>query len=252
MKRRLWKVVAYIFIVLSVVFLYLYFSGGIQAIDSKYKNDAIRDVVVSDTEDPLKRVIDFKKLKSINKDVVGWVYVPDTKIDYPILIGSKDDTYINTNIEGKKNALGSIFSYANTKRDLSNGHVLLFGHNMRQEQMFGQLKKFVNSSDFRKSHKKFYIYTEEKTMELDIVSIFITDENSDFFTTGLELGTLDFINFTNNLMKRNRFSDTIWGNKKVKLSDNQVFSLVTCYGSPGTHDRLVVSGSVVKEKINID
>lgn len=252
MKRKVWRILAYGFIVLSVIFLYLYFSGGLHAVDSKYKNDAIRDVVVSETEDPLNRVIDFDKLKSINKDVVGWVYVPGTKIDYPILIGSKDDTYLNTDIEGKYNPLGSIFSYAKTKRDLSDGHVMLFGHNMRQQQMFGQLKKFVNDDEFRKNHKKFYVYTEKKTMEFDIISIFITDENNDFFTTGIELGTANFVNFVTKLLERNKFSDYSLQDSSFKLSDNQVFSLVTCYGSPGTPDRLVVSGSVIRERYIID
>lgn len=238
---------------LAGIFFYLYISGGLYAINSKYKNNSIKDMVVHETENPLDRKIDFKKLKEINSDVVGWIYIPNTKIDYPILIGSKDDTYLNTDIEKKRNSLGSIFSYAKTKRDLSDSNVFLFGHNMRQQQMFGELKKYINEDGFEENHNKFYVYTENKTMELDIVSIFTCNENDTIFSTGFELGTVEYLDYISNILERNKFSNYyLKKDKKLNLINNQLVSLVTCYGEQGTTERLVVSGSVVKEKYIID
>ena len=53
-------------------------------------------------EDPLKRVVDFKKLKERNSDVIGWLYIPDTTIDEPILKGKTNDTYLYSEIKRAK------------------------------------------------------------------------------------------------------------------------------------------------------
>lgn len=251
MKKGRWKVLVWILFVCSGVFLYLYYSDGLYAIDSKYKNKAIKDTTVIESEDPFDRRIDFEKLKNINEDVVAWVYVPGTTVDYPVLIGDTDDEYLYNDIERKYNPLGSIFSYCKTKKDLSDGHVILFGHNMRTYQMFGELKKFLNT-DYMKEHRKFYVYTERKTLEFDIFSIFSCNENDDFFSTGRELGTAEYVSFLSELISRNKYSDYDIGDSSVSLSDSQVFSLATCYGVAGTSERLVVNGIAVKEKYIIE
>ncbi|WWU63267.1 class B sortase [Clostridium baratii] len=252
MSSRKLKILICFLLCLAGIFFYLYISGGLHAINSKYKNDSIKDNVVYETDDPLNRKIDFEKLKGINNDIVGWLYVPGTKIDYPILIGDKDNTYLNKDIEKKYNQLGSIFSYAKTKRDLSDSNIFLFGHNMRQYQMFGELKKYINE-DFMKKHNKFYVYTERKTMELDIVSIFMCNENDNIFSTGFELGTVNYLDYISSILARNKFSDYyLRKDKNLNLVNNQLISLVTCYGEQGTTERLVVSGSVIKEKYIID
>lgn len=251
MKRKVYTVLSIIFLVLGGVFFYLYYNDGLYAIDSKYKNEAVRDIVVEETEDPLDRRIDFEKLKAINEDVVGWIYMPDSTIDYPILIGSEDETYLKKDIYKEYNPLGSIFSYSNTKKDLSDGHVMLFGHNMANNQMFGELRKFINSDEFKQEHRKFYIYLENKTLELDIASIFICSEDDIMFQIGRELGTSDYVEFVTSLLGRNKYFDYSLEGSKISITDSQIFSLVTCYGSEGTSERLVVNGGVVREKYYI-
>lgn len=247
MRKGSLRVIVWLLFICSGVFLYIYYSDGLYAIDSKYKNKAIKNTIVAEKENPFDRRINFDKLKSINKDVVGWVYIPGTTIDYPILIGSTDEEYLNKDIEGDYNPLGSIFSFSNTKRDLSDGHVILFGHNMRKFQMFGELRKFLNT-DYMKEHRKFYIYTERSTLEFDIFSIFSCDKDDDFFSTGRELGTAEFVSFLSEVVSRNSNSDYNIGSSSISLSDSQVFSLVTCNGSPGTSLRLTINGVLVREK----
>ena len=254
MKRRIIRVVAYLFLVVSGICLYLYWNDGLYAIDSKFKNKAIQDLIVSEStsEDPLDRKIDFEKLRGINEDVVGWLYIPGTTVDYPILIGSDDESYLYNDINKEYNPLGSIFSYANTSRDLSDGHVMLFGHNMASSQMFGQLKKFVRDESFMHNNRKFYVYLDTKVMEFDIFSIFTCNENDDFFSVGRELGTMDYVDFVTDVIKRNVYSDYVIEDSKISSTDSQVFSLVTCHGSQGTSERLVVNGAVVREKYYIN
>lgn len=249
MKKSRLKEIGCVLIVLSGVIFYLFYCNGIYAIDSRYKNKAVRDLTIYETEDPLNRKIDFEKLKASNKDIVAWVYIPGTTIDYPILIGSEDESYIRKDIHQGYNPLGSIFTYADMKKDLSDGCVMLFGHNIRKNQMFGELVKYTESTEYVKKNQKFYVYLGNKAMEFDIISIFICDEYDDLFTVGRELGTADYADFVTSLLQRNKFSDYVLENSKINTTDNQVFSLVTCYGdSRNTSERLVVNGSVVRER----
>lgn len=240
--------IGWLLLLLGVVFTYIYFSGGIYAIDSKYRNRAVSDLVVEGADDPFDRVIDFEKLRGINSDVVGWLYMPDSSVDYPILIGSEDEYYLDRNIYGDYSPLGSIFGFSDVSRDLSDGHVMLFGHNMASNQMFGDLKKFVRSDEFRDSHRKFYVYLDRKVMEFDIFSIFVCDENDSMFAKGRELGSMEYMDFVGDIINRDRYSGYSLEGSSIDISDSQVFSLVTCYGRAGSTERLVVNGAVVREK----
>lgn len=109
----------------------------------------------------IKDKIDWDKLNSINKDIVGWIEIPNTNINYPIL---KDENlyYLNHNYEGKTNRNGSIFIRNN---DLfESEEITIYGHNMKNGTMFATLAKYINK-DFLANNSKFYIYTKENTYE---------------------------------------------------------------------------------------
>lgn len=236
------NIVIVVSLVIGVLFLYMGFKEWRYSLDSKAKNDTIKEVAIEDTNNTINRKIDFDKLKSINKDIVGWIYIPDTSVDYPILIGDSDDEYLYKDIERNYNPLGCIFSYSNTNKNLSDSHIKLFGHNMREFQMFGELREFLKE-DYMKSHRKFYIYTENKALECDIASIF-TNDISDTFFSNTDTGS----QFLETLSNRNKYSDyDLKGNIK-NLSNSQVFSLITCHGVEGTPYRLILNGIVTKIK----
>ena len=93
------KIVASVLLVISIIFLFKGFTDWKYKISNKVNNNSIRELVTSkNEEDPLNRIIDFQKLKSINKDVVAWIYIPGTKVDYPILVGESDEEYLYKNI----------------------------------------------------------------------------------------------------------------------------------------------------------
>ncbi|MGN0027628.1 MAG: hypothetical protein ACI33I_11605, partial [Clostridium sp.] len=81
------NIIVLVSLVLGILFLYLGFKEYQYTLKSKYKNETIREMVINDSNDPLNRRIDFKKLKNENEDIVTWIYIPKTSIDYPIVIG---------------------------------------------------------------------------------------------------------------------------------------------------------------------
>lgn len=239
MRKRISVIVGIIFLLATIVFLYLAFNEAKYSIDTKEKNKAIREVVVTENENnPLNRKIDFHKLKNENKDIVAWIYIPGTTVDYPILIGDTNEEYLYKDLEGNYNPLGSLFSDA--KKDLSEDHIKIYGHNMREFQMFGELRNFLNK-EYMEQHEKFYIYTENKTMECDIFSIFICDIYDSFFNNNPGSDLVEVL--------ENKNVNSNYYTKNKDLSSGKVFNLVTCNGVEGTVERLVVNGIVTKQKI---
>ena len=241
------KIVASVLLVISIIFLFKGFIDWKYRITNKVNNDSIRELVTNENEeDPLNRIIDFQKLKSINKDVVAWIYIPGTKVDYPILVGESDEEYLYKNISKEHTPLGSLFGFSGT--NFTKGNTFIFGHNMASSQMFGELRKYIDK-DFLKEHRYLYIYTERKAMKCDIFSIFITNENDDIFNGEYELGTVEYVSLIEELNKRNKYSEYSLEESSINYSTSQIFNLITCYGAEGTTERLVVNGIVEEEKI---
>ena len=107
--------------------------------------------------------IDFKSLKSVNDDVVGWIYVgavPD--INYPVVHGEDNETYLHHTYEKNYNFAGTIFVDYENKGDFNDCNTIVYGHNMKNGSMFAQLKKFSSNSDTYEKSKYFWIFTPEK------------------------------------------------------------------------------------------
>ena len=127
--------------------------------------------------------IDFASLKSVNNDVVGWIYVeavPD--INYPIVHGKDNETYLHRTYEKNYNFAGTIFVDYENKGDFSDCNTIVYGHNMKNGSMFAQLKKFTQDEETYKKSKYFWIFTPEKNYRYEIISAYTTGVNSDTYT----------------------------------------------------------------------
>lgn len=211
------------------------------------KNEEIKSIAVQvpkneENNTPFNRKIDFNTLKNINPDIVGWLYIPGTVIDYPIMVGEKDETYLNKDYSGKYSKVGSVFSYSDTDVNLDS-HVVLFAHNMISGQMFGGLKKYKDSN-YGKEYLYAYIYTPERTKECQLVSVFGCHKTDKIFDINRENKEKEELtkDWLSSINKRSSYS--------LELPDasDQLFTLATCHGYSGTPNRLTVNFSVVKEK----
>lgn len=248
MKKAVWGFLVFMLLGLSLYFGHLSYEEYEPVLKSDARKEAVKKVVVKeeDPDSPYDRVIDFEALRKINGDAAGWIYIPGTSVDYPVLIGDTDTEYLHKDIEGNSSILGSIFSYAGTDRDLTDARTLLFGHNMRQYTMFGELRKYLED-DFRSEHTKMYVYTEKRTMELELFSLFICSKTDDIFWDDPVLGSADYQALLKRLDERNQYPD-IRKDSLTECYNSQTFTLVTCRGSAGTSDRLVLNAIAVREK----
>lgn len=95
--------------------------------------------------------ISFSDLKSVNDDVCAWVTLDNTNVNYPVLQGETNLTYINTDIYGEFALAGSIYLDSRNSPDFSDTYSLLYGHNMEGGRMFGDITKYKDNSYFEKN-----------------------------------------------------------------------------------------------------
>ncbi len=123
-----------------------------------------------------KTNIDWQQLEKINKDIIGWIRVEHTNINYPILKDNSNLKYLKHSFDGKSNRNGSIFTLDDNP--LQNEETTIYGHNMQNEIMFSELAKYMNE-DFFKEHASFEISTKNQNYKAIIFSCYSIDESQE-------------------------------------------------------------------------
>ena len=104
-----------------------------------------------------KATVDFQALRKINSDIIAWIRIPDTKIDYPVVQGKDNAYYLKHMFQKTEHAAGSIFLDMDNEADFSNRKSILYGHNMKDGSMFQGLHRFQEES-YLKEHNQVYLY----------------------------------------------------------------------------------------------
>lgn len=93
----------------------------------------------------------FAELLAVNPDVCAWITMDGTEIDYPVLQGETNLTYINTDVYGNFALAGSIFLDTRCDRNFEQAYHLLYGHHMENSEMFGDLDLYKDAEFFREN-----------------------------------------------------------------------------------------------------
>lgn len=115
--------------------------------------------------------VDFNELAGKNPDTVGWIQMPGTRIDYPVVRGADNEFYLGHDFYGKKNAGGAIYLDYECQRDLGGPNNILYGHNMKNGSMFRDLVLYKDEKFF-KEHQYFSIYTPDREIRLKAVACY--------------------------------------------------------------------------------
>jgi sortase B len=168
--------------------------------------------------------IDLAALREVNPDVVGWIIIPDTDINYPLMQGEDDDFYLNHTWKGDKNSVGSIFLEYLCSPDLTGDNTIIYGHNMANGSMFADLRNYA-VKDFWKRSPFVYIVTDEGIFRYDIIAAYKADVDS--LTYGVEFPTEDSkANFLRYIRQESEFDTGI-----VPQVQDRILTLSTCYGT---------------------
>lgn len=114
---------------------------------------------------------DFKELAKINPDIVAWIWIPGTNIDYPVVKSHDNETYLYKDFEGNSSPTGSIFLDFESQSDLKGQNNILYGHHMKNGSMFKDIVKFKEESYF-KEHQYFEIDTPQEAIYLKAIACY--------------------------------------------------------------------------------
>ena len=150
--------------------------------------------------------VDFDALQEEWPDVVGWIQWPLMGIDFPIVQGSTNTQYLRRLPDGTWNNGGSIFLEANNQ-SLLDWHAIVYGHNMRDGSMFGQLKSYLKEEYFQENGgaASFLLYTPEGIWQYDVFSVEqVGSTDTSVYMVGFLPGE-DFTDFVQNMKARSLY-----------------------------------------------
>lgn len=176
---------------------------------------------VPETDDTVWPVVDFEALRAINPDVVAWIYIEGTNINYPVVQGSDNSYYLERMFNGSHNGAGSIFMDYRNERDLTGRNTVLYGHHMKNGTMFNQITKYKDQT-FYDDHPVGLLMTPDQNYRIEFVAGYVTDMNSDAWKMEFESDE-EFSLWLGNAVSRSTFTGTAEHN-----GQDRVVTLSTC------------------------
>lgn len=185
-----------------------------------------------------------------NEDMAGWLQIPDTNIDYPIMWTPGDENYyLRKGFDKKYDKAGCLILDTDSKVDPATTNLIIHGHNMKAGTMFGKLKEYENA-EYGAAHKTIYLYTPETLRTYEVVSVFYSQvfKKSDtvfkfykFFEADSEE---EFLDFYDNIKEMSLYDTGVtaeYGDRFITLS--------TCSYHVDNGRFVVVAKEVKEEKL---
>ena len=128
-------------------------------------------------EEGVPITVDFDRLRINNEDVKAWIYCEDTLINYPVAQAADNDYYLYRLLNGTYNRAGTIFMECINREDFSDWNTLVYGHNMKNNTMFGTLTDY-RDQEYYDEHPVWYLLTPNGDYRIELISGFVTDTSS--------------------------------------------------------------------------
>ncbi len=119
-------------------------------------------------------------LQEKNPDVLGWIRIPGTQIDHPLLSSDSADEYLHTAWDGSYSYSGSIYLEQGNSRDLMDFHTIIYGHNMKNGTMFGNLVGYGDDA-FWKEHPYVYVRSGDTVHRYEVFAAYTASIESDTY-----------------------------------------------------------------------
>ena len=132
---------------------------------------------------PSGRLEQYQLLHEQNEDLAGWLYAEGTSLDYPVMYTPQEpEYYLHRGFDGSYAASGSLFLSGGCTPDGS--HVIIYGHNMRNGSMFGELDLYVQE-DYGAQHALIHYDTLDREGTYELLAVFYsrvyTDQDQGVF-----------------------------------------------------------------------
>lgn len=208
-KKKLFKVVMRI---IELIFLILLVYSSINIFkwynNNKENKQIINEIAESvtineDTNEEKKYKINFEELKQKNSDTVAWLKVENTNIEFPIVQANNNSYYLTHNFDKKYNVAGWIFADYKNKLDGTDRNIVVYGHNMRNNSMFGSLKDVITEEWYNNEENKYITFvTENDYQTYQVFSVYQIKTEDYYIQT--EFKSNEFTEFIDTITKRSK------------------------------------------------
>jgi len=180
----------------------------------------------------------FAELKAVNPEVIAWLDVYGTNIDYPVTQCEDNMKYVNTNAEGSYSLSGAIFLDSGNSSDFSDFNNILYGHHMDRNAMFGELESFSGKEVFD-GHRYGNLYYNGQDHGIEFFAFVHTDAyNGEVFALASEEGRQAYIE---NLLREAKYK------RDVGITAGDRIVLLTTCSSDSTNGRDILAGRITDE-----
>lgn len=172
MRKIVYTIITILLISLVLISSYLIFKEKKQNEKQENTFEDLIEIVEENIENQEERKIDINKLYEENKDIVGWLKIDNTTINYPIMQNINDPNYyLHRDFYKNYSSYGT--PYMAKQCNLNSDNIVIYGHHMKNNKMFGELEKY-KSKDFYNNHKIITFTTLEKEYSYEIFAVFKT------------------------------------------------------------------------------
>jgi len=212
------KILLIIIVIICIIVLcfcsYLLFKDFQELNNNNQCIDELIESTIKIDEYTDEKNIDWDYLKLVNKDIIGWIEIEGTNINYPIL---KDDNlyYLTHTYKREYNRNGSIFT--TNLNPFIEQETIVYGHNMKNKSMFSELIKYLNEKYFY-SNNKIMIYTPTANYIGKIFSVYSIDVE-------LETNNIKSLNFDKRLKY---YKDMSKYYVEINEDTDKILKLSTC------------------------
>lgn len=196
----------------------------------KLNNNLLETVVITTSQDnqednensknKLPIEIKFEALKNENKDIIAWLYSEGTPINYPVVQAKDNDYYLRRLIDGTYNQAGTIFVDYKNSSNFEDYNTIIYGHNMKNDTMFGTLTKYKNQEYFNE-HKEMYLFTENKNFRIELFAGYTASSESDIYNFPKNSGT-------NEKLIKTAISKSTFKSEIEVSNEDRIITLSTC------------------------
>ena len=142
-----------------------------ETITEEIVNESTQENIEETINQENERILKVQKLQEENPDIVGWLEIEGTSINYPVLQGDDNEYYMTHNYKKQKSKNGSIFLTKDYDWSIPSSNLLIYGHNLSNGTMFQELLKY-EKEDFYKKHPIIRFTTNNEDAEYEIISAF--------------------------------------------------------------------------------
>lgn len=165
--------------------------------------------------------VDFDSIRAVNPEVVGWLTIEGTNIDYPVAQHSDNDYYLHHLFNGEWNSSGCLFMDCRNQADFSDRHTIIYGHHMDNGSMFQNLMYYKDQS-FYEEHPTARLITPDGSYIMEFFAGYVADVNSDAWKLDFT-SDRDFADRLAAALERSLFESTV-----IPTATDKIVTLSTC------------------------